>query len=329
MAPEEEGLRIDKYLSSVTQVSRSKLQELIERKMVLVQSEPVKSSYKVQSGDQISILSDENWEAQKDLRQTEKFVAPLAAPLEILYEDDFIIVINKPAGLVVHPAAGHFADTLVNILAHHCPEISQRINNHRPGIVHRLDKETSGILIVGKTDQAVDHLSAQFKSRQVDRLYEAVVVRCIKNPSGTIESYIARHPIHRKKMASVKPKARSPRLRAVREEGVATAHAGKRAITHYRVLQSSPLYTRVELKLETGRTHQIRVHLSEMSHPIVGDKLYGFKPPKNFDYELESRFLLHAKLLGIVHPVSGEKLRFEVDWPLQDARILKKMRLTD
>lgn len=278
--------RIDKWLAAQEGISsRSRAAELIARGLVTLKGKPVKSSYKVRAGDEIQVQIPPP--EPSELRA-------LAAPLNILYEDEDLIVVNKPSGLVVHPAAGHAQDTLVNVLLHHVSDLSMGFAQHRPGIVHRLDRDTSGILVVAKNDRAHLALAQQFKQKSVHRIYWAIVAGQLPKPQGTIKSYLARHATDRKRFASN------------------SAGRGKFAVTHFKLrtsLKSKNLHW-IECKLETGRTHQIRVHVSENGMPIIGDPVYGgrFK-------NAAPRLALHASELGFIHPRSQEQMNFRVGWP--------------
>jgi 23S rRNA pseudouridine1911/1915/1917 synthase len=292
------SLRLDRCLQELTRalpeaLSRSKAAELIDMGLVALNGKPTKASSKVKEGDLVFLQIPEA--APSSLQSFER-------PLKIYHEDSAVVVVSKPAGLVVHPAAGHAQDTLVNVLLGKFPDLSVGFHEQRPGIVHRLDKDTSGILVVAKTHQALENLAAQFKAKTVHRLYHALVYGKPAVSSGRIESFLARHPVHRKKFHS--------------------AAQGKRAVTHFRVLASARGLSLLECRLETGRTHQIRVHLSEKECPIVGDPIYG--TPKRLkalsqELALEINALqgigLHAFELGFNHPVTGEFLKFHEDWP--------------
>ena len=256
----------------------------------------LKASFKVQPAQEIAITIP--------VPPTSELV-PLQAPLDLLYEDDDLAVVNKPAGLVVHPAAGHAQDTLVNILLHHVRPLAMGFGESRPGIVHRLDRDTSGILVVTKNDLAHRALADQFRKKSVHRIYWAIVYGHLRQPNGTMHSHLARHPRDRKRFASTKNAS------------------GKLAITHYKTVQAlAAPFTWLQCQLETGRTHQIRVHLSELHHPIVGDHTYGADSRCK---HAASRFLpalkalhrvaLHACELGFVHPRTQENLAFKVGWP--------------
>jgi 23S rRNA pseudouridine1911/1915/1917 synthase len=308
--PEElNGERLDKVVGSIEQVStRSRAAHLIELGLVKLNEKVLKPSYKVITGDVLNIQLPEPPPTE---------LLPFEFELEILFEDSDVIVINKPSGLVVHPAAGHHNDTLVNALIHHSKDLSMKFGENRPGIVHRLDKETSGVMVVAKNDFAHESLTKQFKQRSIHRQYLAVVHGLVSPANGRIQSFLARHPIHRKKFSSV----RGPNQQILRSENPEDCSEGKWAATNYKTLQSSPQFTYLSLKLETGRTHQIRVHMSEMGHPIVGDTVYGAdKKLKNISVsarkaaESLNRFLLHAHELSFDHPKTNERLHFSAPW---------------
>lgn len=306
------GQRIDKFLGGHPEIkTRSRAEALIDAGFVTINSKTVKSSYKIQADDCILVKIP----TQADPGE----LVPLELQLEILFEDSDLIVINKPAGLVVHPAAGHAQDTLVNALLHHSSDFKMKFNETRPGIVHRLDKDTSGILVVAKNDAAVEGLVSQFKARAVNRKYEAIVQNTSLAPMGTLQSYLARHVSDRKRYGSI----RDERRQIVREPGKDFPN-GKWAVTHYKVLTKKPNgFSRLELKLETGRTHQIRVHLSEIGAPVLADPIYG-KPSGVPDVP---RLALHAKQLGFLHPITQKPMSFEQDWPDDLKPVLKKLGL--
>lgn len=285
IASENDLVRIDKFLSEkLPDLSRSYLQKLIKEKEVLVNGKPVKANYKISAGEQISICIPE-------LKEPD--ILPEDIPLHILYEDEDILVVNKPKGMVVHPSAGHYSGTLVNALMFHCKDQLSGINGvMRPGIVHRIDMDTTGSLIVCKNDFAHQSLAEQLKEHTITRKYHAIVHGILKEDSGTIDAPIGRHPTERKKM-SVNYKN------------------GKRAVTHYRVLQRFEKYTYVECQLETGRTHQIRVHMASLRHPLLGDAVYG---PAKCPMHLQGQ-TLHAKILGITHPRTGKYMEFDAELP--------------
>ncbi|HEY5672739.1 MAG TPA: RluA family pseudouridine synthase [Malonomonas sp.] len=291
-------VRLDSFLAeSLPEVSRSQLKKLIEANQVLVDGRPAKAGVKLKGGEQIGV----------SLPEPEPIDAiPEALPLSILYEDKYLIVIDKAAGMVVHPAAGHARGTLVNALLHHCTDLAGIGGELRPGIVHRIDKDTSGVMVATKDDQSHQFLAAQFKKHSVNRRYLALVHGLMKEQIGTIDQPIGRHPVQRKKISSN------------------TKH-GKRAVTHWKVLRryDADHLTLVELSLETGRTHQIRVHLSEMAHPLVADPLYTSSTRKKNLADARLRKLidmlpgqaLHARDLGFVHPASHESMDFRSELP--------------
>ena len=304
----EAGQRLDKWLGqNATIGSRSRAAELIERGLVTLQGKALKASYRVRSGSEIQI--------ELPPPSTSTTLQPLAGPLAILYEDDDVVVINKPSGLVVHPAAGHAQDTLVNLLLHHIAHLSMGFAEQRPGIVHRLDRDTSGILVVAKNDFAHHALAEQFRHKTVHRIYWALVHGRPKTKTGTWRSQLTRHPQDRKRFAS-----RSP--------GVPEGH-GKLAITHFELLQSLPSgISWLRCQLETGRTHQIRVHVSEASLPILGDPIYGRKARDKNDLAV-GRLALHACELGFRHPRRDERLRFQVGWPSPLSEFIKERGFDD
>jgi 23S rRNA pseudouridine1911/1915/1917 synthase len=309
------GLRIDKALAAIEQIAtRSQALKLLQQGLVRIAGRVVKPSYQIKEGDQIEI--------QIPIIQTTT-LEPYDFPLNIVYEDADLIVVDKPAGLVVHPAYGHAQDTLVNALLHHTKDLSQGFHEQRPGLVHRIDKDTSGLLVIAKNEAAQRFLSMQFQRKTTHRVYRALAFGKFAEVSGTYQSYLKRHPDDRKRVASVifSDVASGVVSGAASDDGVST---GKLAITHYRALgwHSSGI-SLIELKLETGRTHQIRVHLSENSHPIIGDNVYGAeKRLKNLKSVLLRkmiselpRFALHAMELGFVHPTTKKNMRFRAPWP--------------
>lgn len=303
--------RIDKFLGNHPEIkTRSRAEVLIDSGFVTIRGKVVKSSYRLQLGDEVLIRLPQETKIEG--------LKPMDLKLDILFEDRDIVVINKPAGLVVHPSAGHSDDTLVNALVNHSDDFIMKFNETRPGIVHRLDKDTSGILVVGKNDAAVEGLVLQFKARTVHRKYEALLSSSRLSPTGTIQSYLARHPSDRKRFASV----RDLRRQIVREEGKVIPNA-KWAVTHFKVLNKRPNgFSLVELKLETGRTHQIRVHLAELGFPVVADPIYGKGTASPAD---AIRLCLHAKELGFIHPISRQELFFSQSWPEDLQPILKRL----
>lgn len=300
--------RLDVFLhEEAGEFSRSRLQTLIRDGFVLVDGQSRKSSYLLTGGEKIKLAAPAPTESLRLL--------PEAISLEIIYEDQNLLVLDKPAGLVVHPAAGNWSGTLVNALLHHCHDLAGIGGELRPGIVHRLDRDTSGVLVVAKDDFSHRHLSQQFKRHTIAREYVALVYGRLKQEKGTFASNLGRNPKDRKKMASV-------------------MRGGRWAVTHYEVLERLPATTFLRLKLETGRTHQIRVHLSEASHPLVGDQVYGKKGIER-QYAGDGRlaFLrnfprqaLHARLLGFIHPRSGEYLEFTAPVPDDLKVVLHSLR---
>ena len=293
---ENQQIRLDKYLAEqFPEQTRSYLQKLIKDGEVLVNGKNVKTGYQLSKGDEVSV----NIPEPKELD-----VEPQKMDLDIVYEDDDVILINKPKGMVVHPAPGHTTDTLVNGLLYHCKDNLSGINGvARPGIVHRIDRDTTGILIVCKNDMSHNSIAAQLKEHSINRRYRALVHGNLKEDTGTVEGAIGRHPIDRKKMS-------------INEKN------GKPAVTHYTVLERFGNYTLIECKLETGRTHQIRVHMSSIGHPLVGDEVYG---PAKCPFKLQGQ-CLHAMVLGFVHPRSGEYMEFSAELPEYFEELLRKMR---
>lgn len=291
----QSGERIDKFLSdTLPDLSRSYIQKLIKEQQVSVNGKPVKANYKVNTDDQITL-------EEPDL--TEPDIEAEDIPLDILYEDSDILIVNKPKGMVVHPSAGHYSGTLVNALMHYCKDDLSGINGVlRPGIVHRIDMDTTGSLLVCKNDFAHNDIAEQLKEHSITRVYHAIVHGVLKDDEGTIDAPIGRHPIDRKKMS-------------INEKN------GKNAVTHYRVLQRFHNYTYIECRLETGRTHQIRVHMSSIHHPLLGDIVYGpSNPPKYLQGQT-----LHAKIIGIVHPRTGDYLEIDAPLPEYFVKLLKKL----
>ncbi|WP_455618089.1 RluA family pseudouridine synthase [Eisenbergiella sp.] len=273
---EYEEERIDKYMSIlIDSLSRSFIQKMMKEEKVLVNGKPVKANYRLKTEDEICFELPE---------AVEPDIEPENIPLDILYEDADVLVVNKPKGMVVHPAAGHYSGTLVNALMYHCRGSLSGINGClRPGIVHRIDMDTTGSLIVCKNDIAHASIAAQLKEHSIVRRYRAIVWGVIKEEEGCVDVPIGRHPSERKKMA-------------------AGVRNGKEAVTHYRVLERFRSYTYIECRLETGRTHQIRVHMDSIGHPILGDPVYG---NRKCPFQLQGQ-TLHAMTLGFVHPVTGE-----------------------
>ena len=292
------GERLDKVVSAnVENFTRSYAQKLIENKCVTVDEKVVDNkNFKVKKYQMIKIVVPEP--EMLDLK-------PENIPLEIVYEDDDLLIVNKPKGMVVHPAPGNYSGTLVNALMYHCGESLSSINGTiRPGIVHRIDKETSGLLIVAKNDFSHKNLAEQIKNHSFSREYEAVVYGNLKNDTGTINAPIGRHKIARKKMAVTNENSRN-------------------AVTHYTVLKRYKNFTHIRLKLETGRTHQIRVHMAYIGHPVAGDPIYG---PKRVIKNLNGQ-CLHAKHIGFIHPKTSKYIEFESDLPDYFKKFLKTLNI--
>lgn len=311
---EHAGFRLDRVLVDCPRIiSRSQAAKLISMGKVSSQGVVLKASYKPKCDELLQILIPPPVPSE---------LVPYAFDLEVLYEDEALMVINKPAGLVVHPAHGHAQDTLVNALIHMRKDLSLGFQKNRPGLVHRLDRDTSGVLVIAKNDLAQVRLAAQFEKKTAHRRYRALVFGKFKEEVGRIESWLARHPNDRKKFASLK-------------EAPAEGQKAKRAVTHYAVIDQADQLALVELRLETGRTHQIRVHLSEASHPILGDEVYGgvkrgaqLKSVKLRNLlKKMTRFCLHAYELGFSHPSTGEWMMFRAPWPLDLQELLELSQL--
>lgn len=296
IAGDHSGERLDKYLSDqVENLSRSAASRLIEDRKVTVGEKSVKKNYKLADGDRITVLID-------DPKPVD--ITPEDIPLDIVYEDEHLLVVNKPKGMVVHPAPGNYSGTLVNALMYHCGDHLSGINGAlRPGIVHRIDKNTSGLLAVAKSDIAHAGLSEQIKAHSFTRRYLAICYGNIKEDERTIDAPIGRHKIDRKKMC-------------------VTQLNSKPAVTHIKVLERYSGFTYIECRLETGRTHQIRVHLASIGHPIAGDDVYG---PSKVITSLHGQ-CLHAYQLGFIHPVTGEYMEFTADPPESFLRFREKLR---
>lgn len=293
--PEDAGSRLDAFLAlNLEGKTRSAVQKLMDQGKVLVNGKTGRKNDKVKPGDSIQVEIPEPEPLE---------LLPQDIPLDIVYEDEHLLVVNKPKGMVVHPAPGNPDGTLVNALLYHCGESLSGINGViRPGIVHRIDKDTSGLLMVAKNDLAHQSLAAQIAAHTFTRMYNTVVYGNLKTDEGTISAPIARHPTDRKKMAVVP--------------------GGREAVTHYRVLERLPGFTLVECRLETGRTHQIRVHMAHIGHPVAGDPVYG---PKKCITSLNGQ-CLHARLLGFVHPATGEYMEFDSGLPPYFTDFLEKLR---
>ena len=293
---EEAGKRLDVFLVTYQpELSRSHIQKLIDQGAVLVDGQVRKANYKLRGGETVSLVIPEAEPVS---------VEPENIPLDVLYEDKDIIVINKPRGMVVHPAAGVHTGTLVNALLYHCHDLSGINGEIRPGIVHRLDKDTSGVLVCAKNDVAHLDLAEQISTKTAHRVYRAIVHGNIKEEAGIIKGDIGRHPTDRKKMA------------IVRENG-------KPAVTHFKVLERFGEYTLVECRLETGRTHQIRVHMTSIGHPLVNDPKYG--PKKSSPFAIKGQ-ALHSLSLALNHPVTKEEMTFTAPLPQDMEKILTGLR---
>lgn len=294
--PEMAEERIDKCISSYMEdLSRSYIQKVIKEGHVFVNDTVVRANYRVKVDDQVKFVIPDSIEPD---------IPAQDIPLDILYEDKDILIINKPKDMVVHPAPGHYEGTLVNAIMYHCKDSLSGINGvMRPGIVHRIDKDTTGSIIVCKNDEAHNAIAEQLRTHDITRIYRAVVYGNVKDEQGTVDAPIGRHPGDRKKMA-------------VNEKN------GKRAVTHYTVLERFGQYTYIECRLETGRTHQIRVHMASIGHPLLGDTVYsGRKPPCHLEGQV-----LHAMTIGFVHPGSGEYVEFEAPLPAYFEALLQKLR---
>lgn len=292
---EEENIRIDKYLIDKLNLSRSKVQKLIDNEKVLVNDKIVKSSYNIKLDDTIKV----------DTNLFEEItIKPENIKLDIVYEDDYLLVVNKKSGMVVHPAPGNYSKTLVNALMYHCNDNLSSINGTvRPGIVHRIDADTSGLLLVAKNDEVHNHLAKQISEKTVKREYVALVHGIINEDSATIDAPIGRDVNNRKKMA-------------------VTPDNSKDAVTHLYVLERLNNATLIKCVLETGRTHQIRVHLNYINHPIVNDPVYGLKKQENKDFGQ----MLHAKTIGFIHPITKKYLEFSSEVPKEFTDILDMYR---
>ncbi|MBR2489148.1 MAG: RluA family pseudouridine synthase [Clostridia bacterium] len=291
----ESSQRLDVFVSVEADVSRSRAAALADEGAVLVNGKPSAKNTKLKTGDRVEITVPDPCEYE---------IKAENIPLDIIYEDSDLLVVNKPKGMVVHPAAGNFEGTLVNALMFHCGDSLSGINGvMRPGIVHRIDKNTSGLLMVAKNDFAHNSLALQIKEHSFTREYAAIVYGNIKDDTGAVNAPIDRHPIKRKQMAVVA--------------------GGREAVTHYEVMERLDGFTYLKLRLETGRTHQIRVHTAHIGHPVAGDDVYG---PKKVITELNGQ-CLHARKIGFIHPRSNEYMEFESDLPDYFERFLKRKRI--
>ncbi len=293
---EQEGERLDKYLSVIyPELSRSFFQKIIKDQGILVNDVPEKANYRIKAEDVVRVTFP-------DAVQTA--IEPENIPLDILYEDSDVLIVNKPKGMVVHPSAGHYTGTLVNAVMYHCADSLSGINGEiRPGIVHRIDMDTTGSLIVCKNDDSHIKIAEQIKEHSVNRIYEGIVCGVVKDDEGTVNGAIGRHPTDRKKMA-------------INEKN------GKPAVTHYKVLKRFDKYTYMQFKLETGRTHQIRVHMASIGHPLLGDAVYG-SARSSFKH-LQGQ-TLHAKTIGFIHPSTGEYLEISAPLPEYFVHLLETL----
>ena len=293
--PEDNGKRLDLYISQNTDYSRNSVQILLDNGDISVNDKSVTKSYKIKNGDTVKICVH----PPKDAEITAENI-----PLDIYYEDKDLLVVNKPKGMVVHPANGNESGTLVNALMYHCKDSLSGINGEiRPGIVHRIDKDTSGLLVVAKNDFTHEHLARQFKEHSINRVYNAIVYGNVKNDEGDIDAPIGRHKTDRKKFC-------------------VTPVNSKNAFTHYKVLERMNGYTLIEAKLKTGRTHQIRVHMQSIGHPLAGDPVYG---PKSVIKELDGQ-ALHAGTIGFIHPSTNRYIEFNSPWCEQFTKFYNKVR---
>lgn len=309
----QEPLRVDKFLMNfIENATRNKIQQAAKSGNIWVNSKVVKQNYKVKAEDEVKVLFEHP--------PYEFLLSPENIPLDIVFEDDSLLVVNKPAGMVVHPGHGNYSGTLLNALAHHIEELPHN-SNGRPGLVHRIDKDTSGLLVIAKTDEAMTHLARQFYDKTSERQYVALVWGGIEEEEGTVEGNIARNPKNRLQMQ-------------VFPEG----EQGKEAVTHFKVLERLGYVTLVSCELETGRTHQIRVHMKYIGHTLFNDERYGgdkilkgttFTKYKQFVencFKILPRQALHAKTLGFIHPKTGKKMQFDTDIPEDMAACIDKWR---
>lgn len=309
----QEPLRVDKFLMNfIENATRNKIQQAAKQGQIWVNDTIVKQNYKVKAGDEVKVMFEHP--------PYEFLLTPEDIPLDIVYEDDAVLVVNKPAGMVVHPGHGNYSGTLINALVHHFENLPHNSSN-RPGLVHRIDKDTSGLLVIAKTETAMTHLAKQFFDKTSEREYVALVWGNVADDAGTVEGHIARNPKNRLQMM-------------VFPEG----DQGKEAVTHYKVLERLGYVTLVSCKLETGRTHQIRVHMKYIGHTLFNDERYGgdkilkgttFTKYKQFvdnTFKILPRQALHAKTLGFTHPVTGELMRFDSELPEDMIACIEKWR---
>ncbi len=309
----QEPLRVDKFLMNfIENATRNKIQQAAKNGNIQVNGAIVKQNYKVKADDEVRVLFEHP--------PHEYLLVPEDIPLDIVYEDDVLLVVNKPAGMVVHPGHGNYSGTLINALLHHTKNLPTN-SNERPGLVHRIDKDTSGLLVIAKTEEAMTHLSKQFFDKTSEREYVALVWGNVEAEEGTIEGHVGRHPKNRLEMH-------------VFPEG----EQGKEAVTHYKVLERLGYVTLVSCKLETGRTHQIRVHMKHIGHTLFNDERYGgekilkgttFTKYKQFvenAFKILPRQALHAKTLGFTHPVTGKMMRFDSEIPEDIASCIAKWK---
>lgn len=295
LSVETAGQRADQFLAArLDGLTRSAAQKLLEEGHVLCQGRPLKKNDRLKPGDQVAVCIPD---------PTPVELLPQDIPLEVVYEDEDVIVVNKPVGMVVHPAPGHPDGTLVNALLYHCGDSLSGINGElRPGIVHRIDRDTSGLIVAAKNDRAHLALAAQLQDHSLARVYEAVAVGNFRRDAGTVDAPIGRHPVDRKKMCVDRKN-------------------GRPAVTHWAVLGRCPGYTHLECRLETGRTHQIRVHLASLGHPLLGDTVYGAKKP----WPGLAGQCLHARRLRFIHPATGEPVELECPLPDWFQRVLRQL----
>lgn len=301
---EEAGVRLDAFVAQSAEISRSQAQRLIEAGSVTIDGKIAAKNSKLRCGDIVEIAMPENEDCE---------ALPENIPLDVRYEDDDIIIVNKPCGMVVHPAPGHTHGTLVNALMYHCGDSLSGIGGvNRPGIVHRIDRDTSGLICAAKNDKAHLSLAAQLQDHSMHREYRMLAVGGFREDSGTIDAPVGRHPIDRKKMAVIKQADKKAR----------------NAVTHWQVLERFSGFTYVQAVLETGRTHQIRVHMAYIGHPLMGDTVYGggHTTFEKHNAQLLDGQMLHATALILEHPVTGEKMRFESELPDNFVAVLEKLR---